>query len=224
MNKKLVAGVLFLLASAAAFAKPKEKTYNNSPQQVFRAALKTARERQVVTYVDEKDLMFTFSTGESMMSMGFIANASVESKDDGKSVLLLNVQNKNNGKDANYSFNAGDRMAKKFFAQVDQELADESTQKVAVHPEAPPIAVPASAKFVNSAPVAPLDGLVNVTSMPGGADVSVDGAFVGSTPAALRLTPGVHEVQVSSKGYQDWSRKLTVLAGSSVALDATLGK
>jgi hypothetical protein len=61
-----------------AHAEPKKKVYNNSADQVFNAALRTARERHVVTYVDEKTLMFAFETGRSLTSEGFVANASVE--------------------------------------------------------------------------------------------------------------------------------------------------
>jgi len=89
-------------------AKPKVKIYKNGPQEVFQAALRTARERHVVTYVDEKNLMFTFQTGTSMLSYGFIANASVEQEPDGTSKVIINVQHKNDGKNASYSFNAGD--------------------------------------------------------------------------------------------------------------------
>ena len=39
----------------SAHAEPKKKLYNNSSEQVFKAALRTARERHVVTYVDEKN-------------------------------------------------------------------------------------------------------------------------------------------------------------------------
>ena len=90
---------------------------------MFQAALRTARERHVVTYVDEKNLMLTFQTGTSMLSYGFVANASVEQQPDGTSKLAINVQHKNDGKNASFSFNAGDRIADKFFQQVEEELA-----------------------------------------------------------------------------------------------------
>ena len=72
----LLIGILF---SIPAYAKPKKKTYNNSPEQVFTAALRTARERHVVTYVDEKQLMFAFETGRSMMSQGCVFGDGVRS-------------------------------------------------------------------------------------------------------------------------------------------------
>jgi hypothetical protein len=80
----VVLGLMLLMPTMLA-AKPKKKAYGNSPQDVFRAALKTARDRHVVTFVDEQNLIFTFSTGASAFSSGFIANATVEPAKDGGS-------------------------------------------------------------------------------------------------------------------------------------------
>ncbi len=208
-----------MIAQIPAFAKPKRKEYDNSAAQVFAAALKTARERHVVTFVDEKQLMLTFETGRSPLSSGFIANASVEAVSDTKSALLINVQHKNTSD--GFDFNAGDRMADQFYQQVSEELGGKTTQKTAVKPEAPPVVVPPP-------PVAaanPHDyGTVAVTCSQESADVTVDGSFVGNLPASLRLSPGKHTVQVSLAGYKSWSRDITVMAGADLRLIATLTK
>jgi hypothetical protein len=67
-------------------------------------------------------------------------------------------------------------------------------------------------------------GTVNVSSNPTGADVSLDGNFIGNTPAALKLSPGKHTVTVKMTGQKDWSRDITVEAGSEVQLTANLEK
>jgi hypothetical protein len=67
-------------------------------------------------------------------------------------------------------------------------------------------------------------GTVIVTSLPDGADVNSDGAFVGNTPATLKLNPGKHTVRVSMNGYKDWSKEITVQDGSEVTLNAKLEK
>jgi len=136
--KRTASAVLaVVLFCTGLFAKPKEKVFNNTAQDVFQAALRTARERHVVTYVDEKNLMLTFETDTSAFSYGFNANASVEQEADGKSKLILNVQKKNTGQNAGTSWGAGDRMADKFFQQVEEELARQPQQKAAAKPEAP---------------------------------------------------------------------------------------
>lgn len=64
---------------------------------------------------------------------------------------------------------------------------------------------------------------VNVTSDLPGAEVEVDGSFVGSTPAAVKLGPGVHRIHVKH-GANSWTRDLTVQPGSSVNVNAILRK
>ncbi len=76
----------------------------------------------------------------------------------------------------------------------------------------------------NAALLEAAKGSVNVSSNPMGADVSVDGDFVGNSPAALKLTPGKHTITVKLSGYKDWSREITVQAGSEVQLTANLEK
>jgi hypothetical protein len=213
--------ILCLVLPSTVLAKPKQKPYNNAAQDVFQAALRTARERHVVTFVDEKNLMLTFETGVSMLSYGFVANASVESTGESASTLIINVQKKNAGKDASFSFNAGDRMADDFFKQVTEELARKPEQKVAEKPAAPAVQIPPSP--ATTQPSSDF-GTVAISTVPDGAEVAVDGAFVGNAPASLKLAPGKHTITVSQTTYKNWSKELSVLAGSEVKLNAALEK
>lgn len=63
---------------------------------------------------------------------------------------------------------------------------------------------------------------VNVSCTPSGADVLVDGEFVGNCPSTLKVAAGKHTVLVKMAGYQEWSREVTVQAGSAVQLTAEL--
>ncbi|HMF92267.1 MAG TPA: PEGA domain-containing protein [Candidatus Angelobacter sp.] len=231
MAKKTSGIVLFLLLlTLSAYAKPKKKTYNNSADQVFQAALRTARERHVVTFVDEKTLMVTFETGRSFTSEGFVANASVEPEGEAKATLIINVQNKKG-----MSWGAGDRMADKFFQQVGDELSGDVKQKSGVRAQEAAINVPepkavpkepSMTRPANEPVGGPSDdkGKISLTSIPEMAEVFVDDAFVGNTPATLRLTPGKHTIRVSQNGYKAWTRELSVIASSEVSLKAALDK
>lgn len=223
----LVCITLFIVFPAILLAKPKTKVYNNTPSQVFDAALRTARERHVVTFTDEKNLMFTFQTGTSAFSYGFIANASVEPDGD-KTKLIINVQHKNDGKNASFSFNAGDRMADKFFEQVGEELSRTSKQPTAQKPENAHVDAPANSGIAKQAtPVQVTSGNtgnVSIVSNPDGGDISVDGAFVGNAPASLDLVAGKHTISVSEPAYTAWTKEVTVMAGSKVNLKAVLNK
>jgi hypothetical protein len=62
---------------------------------------------------------------------------------------------------------------------------------------------------------------VIIDSAPSGADIEMDGAFVGNTPSTITVAPGSHEIAVKKKGFTDWSRKMNV-TGGSVHLNAEL--
>jgi hypothetical protein len=53
-----------------------------------------------------------------------------------------------------------------------------------------------------------------VQSTPPGADIEIDGAFVGNTPSTLSLAGGSHQVVVKKQGFADWSRNLNVTGGT----------
>ncbi|MGH9432004.1 MAG: PEGA domain-containing protein [Terriglobia bacterium] len=61
-------------------------------------------------------------------------------------------------------------------------------------------------------------------SDPPGADITVDGSFVGNTPSTLRLTPGQHTIALGESGFKFWQRAVEAIAGSSITLDAKLEK
>ncbi len=79
-------------------------------------------------------------------------------------------------------------------------------------------------KPTQSMPAEPAKGAVNLSSNPAGADVLIDGEFVGNSPASLKLSAGKHTVTVKLSGYKDWSREITVQPGSEVQLTANLEK
>jgi hypothetical protein len=60
-----------------------------------------------------------------------------------------------------------------------------------------------------------------IESSPPGADIEVDGNFVGNTPSTVTVRPGTHEVKVSKRGFAEWTRKLNV-SGGNVHLSADL--
>ncbi len=61
-------------------------------------------------------------------------------------------------------------------------------------------------------------------STPAGAEVTVDGRYVGSTPSVLGLATGTHVIVVSMDGYSEWKRELAVTAGSELTVNAVLEK
>jgi hypothetical protein len=68
------------------------------------------------------------------------------------------------------------------------------------------------------------NGTVSVSTNPDGADVYADDQFFGNSPATLKLAPGKHVIRVKMAGFKDWSRDLSVDAGSEAHLSAVLEK
>jgi hypothetical protein len=65
-------------------------------------------------------------------------------------------------------------------------------------------------------------GSVTIASDPIGAEIYVDGKFVGQTPSTIHLASGSHHIEVKSQGRQDWARDLEVLKDSQLTLHPVL--
>lgn len=65
---------------------------------------------------------------------------------------------------------------------------------------------------------------VEVKSTPDGADITVDEKYMGSTPSTLKLAAGDHKVKLEKSGFKTWERTLTVGAGATPMVNATLDK
>ncbi len=60
-----------------------------------------------------------------------------------------------------------------------------------------------------------------VTSTLDGADIEIDGVFVGNTPSTVQVNGGDHVVRISRKGYQTYEKQIHV-AGGKISLRAEL--
>jgi len=78
-----------------------------------------------------------------------------------------------------------------------------------------PVAPAASTVASPSATVqtAATNAQLEITSNPSGAEISVDGNFVGDTPSELAVAAGVHTITISKHGYKPWERKIRVSNG-----------
>ncbi|MCX5674005.1 MAG: PEGA domain-containing protein, partial [Planctomycetota bacterium] len=70
----------------------------------------------------------------------------------------------------------------------------------------------------------PGQGAVIVSATPENCEVCVDGLFVGNAPTNLKLSEGIHIVEVKKVGHETFKRELRVLKGSDVVLRAELQK
>jgi hypothetical protein len=93
------------------------------------------------------------------------------------------------------------------------------TSDMATHPQPSPTAEQISAPVQKPLPI--VQASVTIDSTPTGADVEIDGAFVGNTPSTVSEVPGSHQVTVKKKGFADWTKTLNV-TGGTVHLNAEL--
>ncbi len=87
-----------------------------------------------------------------------------------------------------------------------------------------PVSGTQSANPQNSNVPDPVLSSVEVRSTPDGADITVDEKYMGNTPSTLKLTPGDHKVKLEKAGFKIWERTLTVNAGATATVNATLDK
>jgi PEGA domain len=64
---------------------------------------------------------------------------------------------------------------------------------------------------------------LTISSVPDGADIEVDGSFVGNTPSVIELASGDHSVIVKKPGYKPLERKIKI-GGGDVRINAELEK
>jgi S1-C subfamily serine protease len=83
---------------------------------------------------------------------------------------------------------------------------------------------PASSVENLAAPAAAEEGAgsVRISSVPSGAEIAVDGKFMGTTPSMLRLPAGSHQIEITATGRRTWHRTLEVLKDSDISVEARL--
>jgi len=63
--------------------------------------------------------------------------------------------------------------------------------------------------------------ILHLSSTPAGADIELDGSFVGQTPSSVLVLPGDHSVKIMKAGYKQWERKIKT-SGGEVTMVAEL--
>jgi hypothetical protein len=107
------------------------------------------------------------------------------------------------------------------------KAAESTTVAVGPTPKAPepaptPAAVaPSPAPSATALPPPASQASLSIDSTPTGADIEIDGAFVGNTPSTVAVAPGSHQIAVKKKDFTDWSKTLSV-TGGTIHLNAEL--
>lgn len=65
---------------------------------------------------------------------------------------------------------------------------------------------------------------VDFKSVPAGAEITVDGYFVGRTPTTAQIPVGKHLVSITKWGYRSWEKELDVTGSKQLSVNPTLDK
>jgi hypothetical protein len=79
-----------------------------------------------------------------------------------------------------------------------------------------PAALVAAEPATSPATASAAQAQVQVTSAPDGADIEIDGLFVGNAPSAVGIASGQHEITVKKTGFKTWERKVAVSSGQVI--------
>ena len=119
-----------------------------------------------------------------------------------------------------------DAEMKEAYTPAPQVESLESNTKDAT-PEPPPLAEqskeesPTVASQTPRAASGPI-GVIDITTVPYLAEIYIDGASLGYSPAKLTLSAGKHALRIQKDGYQAWSKDITVLENSEFTVSAEL--
>lgn len=112
----VVLGTMLVIPSMAS---EKKATFSGSIDDVFNAAQLSAHKEWALSYSDRSTHLMSFVTGRSFASRGMECSVTLRPAAQGQVEVVVHTQKKNNQK---FAFGAGDRIAKKFFAGIKDEL------------------------------------------------------------------------------------------------------
>lgn len=200
--KRIFLSILMLSLVVPAFASTHKDNFNVSCQELWRGVKDTLRNsgKYGIIAIDNEEMTASYNMGGNLMAKR--VNSAVLNSKDNDASCELQIQTAYSGLVNN---DAGD-----FKKRVDESLAKLKGQ---------PLPTPGVVQATASA--APAQASLAIDSAPSGADIEIDGAFVGNTPSTLSLAPGSHSVSVKKKGFVAWTKTLNV-TGGTVHLNAEL--
>ncbi len=214
MTKFVVAALMSLILAVPSFGKTHKDTFDVPCSELWPAVKDTLRNsgKYGIIGIDNNEMTASYNIG------GGLGGKRINS-------VVLNSQGTGCEMQTQTAFtglahnDAGD-----FRKRVEESLAKLKGSKPSApaKPEAPGApAAPQPAGVTTPVPAGPLQA-VPIKSAPDGADITVDGKYVGSTPSTVKLSPGDHTIKIEKSGFKAWERTITVSPGSEVTVSATL--
>jgi hypothetical protein len=197
--KRFVVSILLALTAIPAFGSTHKDSFSVSCNELWRAVKDTLRNsgKYGIISIDDKEMTASYNIGGNLT--GKRTNSAVlNSKDNGAS-CELQVQTAFSG------------LVNEDFADFKKRV-DESLTRLKGQP------LPVDE---GETATAPAQTSLAIDSTPSGADIEVDGSFVGNTPSTIDIKPGSHQINIKKKGFVIWTRTLNV-TGGTIHLNAEL--
>lgn len=248
--KKLIV-LLFLISVSFAQSAPTDRaarpTVYIEPQQGFEtyiAAALTKKNVPVDVVTDANNATYILksapveiqkeSTGSKVMRCAFLSCAGIEDKGtvsvqlvesgSGKELWAYSVNKQKGGKNEQSMAEAIAKHFKEFLSKPPDHVpvVAQQTQPGGSETAQGAHLVNVSTNADSGTP--PQLSSITVKSTPPGADIVVDGKFVGNTPSTIQLPVGDHLLSVEKEGLTPWQRTMNVTTGGNLVIDATLEK
>jgi len=214
MTKSVVVALMSLILAVPAVGKTHKDTFDVPCSELWSAVKDTLRNsgKYGIIAIDNTEMTASYNIG------GALGGKRVNS-------VVLNSQGAGCEMQTQTAYSGlGTNDAGDFKKRVEDSLAKLKGSKPSepAQPEAP--SAPAAPQPAGATtPVPPSQPqAVPIKSVPDGADITVDGKYVGSTPSTLKLSPGDHTIKIEKSGFKVWERTITVSPGSEVTVSATL--
>jgi len=179
------------------------REYSYPPSLVYPAALQSIQiQKHEVQAKNEKAYTVDFHVGITAWSWGYNMRLVITPMAGDRSKVTVGVL-RSGGKV--FSWGSGKKEVRKILAGIDAEVATSKANTQTVSADQ------------NGASLL-------IESDPPGADVELDGKFVGNTPTTLHVKPGDYIVVVKKEGFQPWSRKVAALSANELRIAAELKK
>jgi hypothetical protein len=185
------------------------RQYDAPADQVYAAALNSIQvQKHEVQAKNEKIYSVDFHVGITAWSWGYNMRLVVTPIAENRSKVTTGIL-RSGGKVL--SWGSGKKEVRKIYAGIDAELTSSKASPQEVPPTTPNEQIEQTCK-------------IEVNSDPTGADVELEGKFVGNTPTTLRLKPGEYTLTVRKAGFVPWTRKLAAIPENQLRVMAQLEK
>jgi len=213
MLNRVLVPLCMLICTSFAFAAEKQampltKVYDMPIEKVYAAVVQVASRDYNVKSAVKDGYSVTFFEGGTYP---YVFSAICREAEPNKTLVAITVEQSVGNPQVFGVGKAKEKQASRFWAELDRAIQINQALK------------PESAEAGNSRPsVKDESARLTVKSNPDGADITVDGKFVGSTPSTVEIKPGDHSVRVEFSGYVPWERRLSMSSGDQTSLNAIL--